>query len=238
MTSRRRLQAVTNEKVSEAVEAILEENDFAMGRVEAEAVVFSVEAEAVGASVAGSQTYRLTVEALGTSLKELADYVNTLDFRTKLAAALSNGVDVSDPTNIKFEVLPIPTSAALSETPSLAAERESNVTVEDESMSWLIILICLLLLFLILLPLLCFHYIRSKYGRGNVKLWIRYKLAHHNPARRWAVFYIPRDLHERLRMQLFEPKAFEAQLRKEMDESFEAQFEGMSSSLRMEMDDI
>ena len=39
-------------------------------------------------------------------------------------------------------------------------------------------------------------------------------------------------------MQLFEPKAFEAQLRKEMDESFEAQFEGMSSSLRMEMDDI
>ena len=233
LTSRRRLQAVTNEKVSEAVEAILEENDFAMGRL-----IFSVEAEAVGASVAGNQTYRLTVEALGTSLKELADYVNTLDFRTKLAAALSNGVDVSDPTNIKFEVLPIPTSAALSETPSLAAERESNVTVEDESMSWLIILICLLLLFLILLPLLCFHYIRSKYGRGNVKLWIRYKLAHHNPARRWAVFYIPRDLHERLRMQLFEPKAFEAQLRKEMDESFEAQFEGMSSSLRMEMDDI
>ena len=85
---------------------------------------------------------------------------------------------------------------------------------------------------------MCFYYMRNKYGRGNVKLWIRYKLAHHNPARRWAVFYIPRDLHERLRMQLFEPKAFEAQLRKEMDESFEAQFEGMSSSLRMEMDDI
>ena len=217
LTSRRRLQAVANEKVSEAVEAILEENDFAMGRVEAEAVVFSVEAEAVGASVAGSQTYRLTVEALGTSLKELADYVNTLDFRTKLAAALGKaeaGVDVSDLTNIKFEVLPIPTSDAL-ETPPLAAT-ESNVTVEDEDMSWMIILICLLLFFLLLIPLMCFYYIRSKYGKGNVKLWIRYKLAHHNPA--WAVFYIPEDLHERLRMQLFEPKAFEAQLRKEMDE--------------------
>ena len=214
LTSRRRLQAVTNEKVSEAVEAILEENDFAMGRVEAEAVVFSVEAEAVGASVAGSQTYRLTVEALGTSLKELADYVNTRDFRTKLAAALGNGADVSDPTNIKFEVLPIPTSDAL-ETPPLAAT-ESNVTVEDEDMSWMIILICLLIFFLLLIPLMCFYYIRSKYGKGNVKLWIRYKLAHHNPA--WAVFYIPEDLHERLRMQLFEPKAFEAQLRKEMDE--------------------
>ena len=216
LTSRRRLQAVTNEKVSEAVEAILEENDFAMGRVEAEAVVFSVEAEAVGASVAGSQTYRLTVEALGTSMKELADYVNTPDFRTRLAAALGNGVEVSDPTNISFEVVPIPGSGALSDGSSLAETQEANVTVEDEVMSWLIILICLVLFCLVLIPMLIFYWVQTTYGKGNVTLWLRYKLAHHNPV--WQLFYIPEDLHERLRMQLFEPKAFEAQLRKEMDE--------------------
>ena len=211
LTSRRRLQAVTNERVSEAVETVLEDNDFAMGRL-----IFAVEAEAVGASVAGSQTYNLTVEALGTSMKELADYVNTPDFRTRLAAALGNGVEVSDPTNISFEVVPIPGSGALSDGSSLAETQEANVTVEDEVMSWLIILICLVLFFIVLIPMLIFYWVQTTYGKGNVTLWLRYKLAHHNPV--WQLFYIPEDLHERLRMQLFEPKAFEAQLRKEMDE--------------------
>jgi len=212
LTSRRRLQAVTNERVSEAVEVILEDNGFEMGRL-----IFAVEAEAVGASVAGSQTYRLTVEALGTSMKELAEYVNTLDFRIRLAAALGNGVEVSDPTNISFELVPIPGPTALSEGASLAEGGESNVTVEDEVMSWPIILFCLVFFSLVLIPLLIFYYVQNKYGKGNVTLWLRYKLAHHNPV--WQLFYIPEDLHERLRMQLFEPKAFEAQLRKEMDEA-------------------
>jgi len=211
LTSRRRLQAVTNERVSEAVEAILEANDFAMGRL-----IFAVEAEAVGALVAGSQTYQLTVEVLGTSMRELAEYVKTLDFRTRLAATLGNGAELSEPTNINFEVVPIPGLGALSDGASLAEQQEANVTVQDEVMSWLIILICLVLFFLFLIPLVIFYYVQNKYGRGNVTLWLRYKIAHHNPEKR--LFYIPKDLHERLRMQLFEPKAFEAQLRKEMDE--------------------
>ena len=222
LTSRRRLQAVTNERVSEAVQTVLEDNGFAMGRL-----IFSVEAEAAGAPVAGSQTYRLTVEALGTSMKELAEYVDTLDFRTRLAAALGNGAEVSDPTNIEFEVVPIPTphSGGVLEMGSgvvpisggpLLGEQEANVTVQDEVTTWLIILVCSLVFFLCLIPVLIYYYVQHKYGKGNVSLYLRYKFAHHNPA--YRALYIPRDLHERLRMQLFEPKAFEAQLRKELEE--------------------
>ena len=210
LTSRRRLQAVTNERVSEAVQTVLEDNGFAMGRL-----IFSVEAEAAGALAAGSQMYRLTVEALGTSMKELAEYVDTLDFRTRLAAALGNGAEISDPTNIEFEVVPILTPTPLSDAP-LLEEQEANVTVEDEGMTWLIILVCSLVFFLCLIPVLIFYYVQHKYGKGNVTLWRRYKFAHHNP--RYRSFYMPKDVHERLRMQLFEPKAFEAQLRKELEE--------------------
>ena len=223
LTSRRRLQAVTNERVSEAVQTVLEDNGFAMGRL-----IFSVEAEAAGAPVAGSQTYRLTVEALGTSMKELAEYVDTLDFRTRLAAALGKGAEVSDPTNIEFEVVPIPTPRSggvpemgsgvvpISGGPLLGEEREANVTVQDEVTTSLIALVCSLVFFLCLIPVLIYYYVQHKYGKGNVSLYLRYKFAHHNPA--YRALYIPRDLHERLRMQLFEPKAFEAQLRKELEE--------------------
>ena len=223
LTSRRRLQAVTNERVSEAVQTVLEDNGFAMGRL-----IFSVEAEAAGAPVAGSQTYRLTVEALGTSMKELAEYVDTLDFRTRLAAALGKRAEVSDPTNIEFEVVPIPTPHSggvlemgsgvvpISGGPLLGEEREANVTVQDEVTTSLIALVCSLVFFLCLIPVLIYYYVQHKYGKGNVSLYLRYKFAHHNPA--YRALYIPRDLHERLRMQLFEPKAFEAQLRKELEE--------------------
>jgi len=98
----------------------------------------------------------------------------------------------------------------------LLGEQEANVSVEDEVTIWLITLVCSLVFFLCLIPVLIYYYVQHKFGKGNVALYLRYKFAHHNPA--YRAFYIPRDLHQRLRMQLFEPKAFEAQLRKELEE--------------------
>ena len=45
---------------------------------------------------------------------------------------------------------------------------------------------------------------------GNEYLWIRYTFSHTNP--RWPLFYLPRDIKERLRMQLYHRKEVERAL--------------------------
>jgi len=171
--------------------------------------------------------YLLTIEALATSIKQIIEYVNSEHFKDMLADVLGKDVEVTGPTSLEFEVMgsespkgtsPLAPSKGASPTAplELAPLDEANVSVEEELPSYGVALICLLIFLLILIPLLVCFYARKRYGVGNEKLWVRYKLAHHNPA--LPPFYIPKDLHERLRMQLFDPEAFEAQLRKEMDE--------------------
>jgi hypothetical protein len=221
--SRRRLQEVTDAMVSAAVERILAP-EFEIGRI-----MFSVEAAAVGVPASADQTYLLTVVALGTYLQEIAEFVSMVDFRTKLIAALGNSIDILGPKNLNFEIVPVPAPppappTAVGTTIGLPNPAESNISGGgDDLPSYGIALICVLIFLCILVPLLLCIFARSRVGKGNEMLWIRYKLAHHNPS--WPLFYIPRDLHERLRLQLYRPKEFEAQLRKEMDEQ-EGELEG------------
>ena len=60
------------------------------------------------------------------------------------------------------------------------------------------------------IPFCLFCYARRRFGEGNEFLWFRYLLYQTNP--RWPLFYMPKDVHDRLKMQLYHPEKFEAEL--------------------------
>ena len=58
-------------------------------------------------------------------------------------------------------------------------------------------------------------------GEGNEFLWFRYLLYQTNPEVPW--FYMPKDVHERLKLQLYNPEAFQAELEAWQKEVIEEQ---------------
>jgi len=75
----------------------------------------------------------------------------------------------------------------------------SQTIGDDEVPGWAIFLIILVFV-LILTPVLCYYYARTKYGADKVWIWIRYKCSHSNPT--LPFLYKPREELERIRKQL------------------------------------
>ena len=97
----------------------------------------------------------------------------------------------------------------------------SAITSDAEEFPWWIFIILGILLCCCCPLLCCFCYARRRFGEGNEFLWFRYLLYQTNPEVPW--FYMPKDVHERLKLQLYNPEAFQAELEAWQKEVIEEQ---------------
>lgn len=98
---------------------------------------------------------------------------------------------------------PPPTGAA--STGSVGVfESESAQSVDDDAKHPGAIFAYILVCLLVLCPVSCYYYARTRYGEDRVGLWFRYKCSHSNPT--LPFFYKPREEMESLRQQLEAPR--------------------------------
>ena len=83
-------------------------------------------------------------------------------------------------------------------------EIESAQSVDDDAKHPGAIFAYILVCLLVLCPVSCYYYARTRYGEDRVGLWFRYKCSHSNPT--LPFFYKPREEMESLRQQLYEPR--------------------------------
>ena len=97
---------------------------------------------------------------------------------------------------------PPPTVAA--STGGVGFETESAQSVEDDAKHPGAIFAYVLVCLLVLCPVSCYYYARTRYGEDRAGLWFRYKCSHSNPT--LPFFYKPREEMESLRQQLEAPR--------------------------------
>jgi len=97
---------------------------------------------------------------------------------------------------------PPPTVAA--STGGVGFETESAQSVEDDAKHPGAIFAYVLVCLLVLCPVSCYYYARTRYGEDRAGLWFRYKCSHSNPT--LPFFYKPREEMESLRQQLYAPR--------------------------------
>ena len=83
-------------------------------------------------------------------------------------------------------------------------ESESAQSVNDDAKHPGAIFAYILVCLLVLCPVSCYYYARTRYGEDRVGLWFRYKCSHSNPT--LPFFYKPREEMESLRQQLEAPR--------------------------------
>ena len=76
----------------------------------------------------------------------------------------------------------------------------ASQTIGDEDVPGWGIFLIILIFFLILTPILCYYYARTKYGPDKAGIWLRYMCSHSNPT--LPLLYKPREERERIRKQL------------------------------------